>query len=76
MGRFDNMTIWGAAVAAYGSEEEADGFMENPHRGSVAEAVLGDPDAYVYPDLITEPNEKQRMLKYLEKIASRNRGPA
>ncbi len=69
MGRFDNMSIWDAAVIAYGGEELAQEFMDHGHRGSPALAVLGDANQFVDPSRITDPEQIKNMLAYLERVA-------
>lgn len=71
MGRFDNMSVFQAAVEAYGVEE-AEGFMENIHRGSVSEAVIGDADKYVDPKDLTS-KETKKMLEYLGRLADKQK---
>lgn len=71
MRRFDNISVFRAAVEAYG-EEEAAGFMENCHRGSVAQAVKGDPNDYVDPRFLDD-DERRKMLSYLESVAQKSK---
>lgn len=74
MGRFDNMSVFHAAVTVYG-EDGADEFMNHFHRGSVAKAVLGDENAFVNPANLDD-QQTEKMLSYLASLTEPSAGPA
>lgn len=61
-------SLFEAAVAAYGDEETAQEFMDHFHKGSIAEAVTGNPDEFVLPCKV-EGAQREKLISYLDVIA-------